>query len=343
MERKAYFKKLDIIKGLAMFLVVLGHCIQCGSGNKFYQSQLFFDDFIYRIIYSFHMPLFMMISGFLYGRTLSGKSFLRTLKNRSLRLLLPIVAWTTIVTLLSFIRGGGIDIGEYLYSVLTGFWFLWAVWWATTICSFIEMIGKTSRLQIILHMMVIIITFFTPDGLNFFMYKFMYVAFLIGYAAEKCNLDTKFEMVHSQRYLYLMGLAALYIILFSFFRKESYIYISGWTLLGKDNWFTILVWDVYRTLIGAVGGILFIYLIYLFVPEKSGCLLGDVGKNSSGVYILQTYANIVMLKVLAGVEHYIWLNIIEAVVVCTGCYAAVKIISLIPWASLVLFGQKRKA
>lgn len=343
MERKAYFEKLDIIKGLAIFLVILGHCIQCGSGNGFCQSQLFFEDSLYRFIYSFHMPLFMMISGFLYSKTLSGKPFLWTLKNRSQRLLLPIVAWATILMLPGFVRGGGFDIGGYLYSILTGFWFLWAVWWATIICSFIEMIGKTFRLKIILHVIVIIITFFTPDGLNFFLYKFMYVAFLIGYAAEKCNLDTKLERTAPRRYLYLAGLAALYIVLFLFFRRESYIYISGWTLLGKDNWFTILVWDVYRTIIGAVGGVLFIYLIYLFVPEKSGGLLSDIGKNSGGVYILQTYVNIVMLKVLADVEHALWLNIIEAIVVCAGCYAAVKIISLIPQASLVLFGQKRKA
>ena len=43
------------MKGLAIFLVVMGHV----SGMAFAQS----DDVVYRVISSFHMPLFMFLSG----------------------------------------------------------------------------------------------------------------------------------------------------------------------------------------------------------------------------------------------------------------------------------------
>ena len=46
---------IDRMKGLAIFLVVMGHV----SRMAFAQS----DDVVYRVIGSFHMPLFMFLSG----------------------------------------------------------------------------------------------------------------------------------------------------------------------------------------------------------------------------------------------------------------------------------------
>ena len=51
---------IDIIKGFAIILVVLGHSIQFGSGYDFRANAECFNNWLYRIIYSFHMPLFMI-------------------------------------------------------------------------------------------------------------------------------------------------------------------------------------------------------------------------------------------------------------------------------------------
>lgn len=48
----------DKIRGIAILLVVLGHSVQNAYGEKCFNVSLF------NIIYSFHMPLFMFISGF---------------------------------------------------------------------------------------------------------------------------------------------------------------------------------------------------------------------------------------------------------------------------------------
>ena len=55
----------DLLRGFAIVLVVLGHCIQNGSGADYRSEALYFSDRFYQFIYSFHMPLFMMISGYL--------------------------------------------------------------------------------------------------------------------------------------------------------------------------------------------------------------------------------------------------------------------------------------
>ncbi|ROT03695.1 hypothetical protein ED388_12660 [Muribaculaceae bacterium Isolate-007 (NCI)] len=48
---------IDCLKGFAIFLVVLGHVVQ---------NYNLMDSWIFRIIYSFHMPLFMFMSGYCF-------------------------------------------------------------------------------------------------------------------------------------------------------------------------------------------------------------------------------------------------------------------------------------
>ena len=59
-------KNLDLYKGVLIILVILGHALQFGFGPQYRFSELFYDDFMFRAIYTFHMPLFMTISGFLF-------------------------------------------------------------------------------------------------------------------------------------------------------------------------------------------------------------------------------------------------------------------------------------
>lgn len=57
---------LDMAKGILIILVVMGHSIQYSFGSSWLMSERFFDDTVFKAIYSFHMPLFMMISGYLF-------------------------------------------------------------------------------------------------------------------------------------------------------------------------------------------------------------------------------------------------------------------------------------
>ena len=61
---------IDIVKAVAIILVVFGHCIQYGSGSEFLSSTAFFENKVFIFIYSFHMPLFMLVSGYLFAYSL---------------------------------------------------------------------------------------------------------------------------------------------------------------------------------------------------------------------------------------------------------------------------------
>ena len=58
MNKSERLVSFDLLKLFAIYLVVLGHCVQHLLPSHSY------DEPMYVYIYSFHMPLFMMISGY---------------------------------------------------------------------------------------------------------------------------------------------------------------------------------------------------------------------------------------------------------------------------------------
>ena len=67
-------KQIDVMRGIGIFLVVLGHTYH-NSG----------------MLYLFHMPLFIMLSGYLYRVS----DLKKTIKNKVVRLWVPFVAFNT--------------------------------------------------------------------------------------------------------------------------------------------------------------------------------------------------------------------------------------------------------
>jgi acyltransferase len=76
---------IDQVKGFTIFLVVYGHNFPC----------------IEKYIYSFHMPLFIMIAGYFHPKT----SSIENIKKRFIALILPYFLWSTLLFLFWFVLG----------------------------------------------------------------------------------------------------------------------------------------------------------------------------------------------------------------------------------------------
>ena len=105
---------IDNLKGVLILLVVLGHCIQC--------TDLDFDhNAVFRYIYSFHMPLFMCVSGFVsYKPDIKWQ----TVQKRFRQLIIPFLAWVAVSCCVH------LDPTLFLAKVVhpdSGLWFLWAL------------------------------------------------------------------------------------------------------------------------------------------------------------------------------------------------------------------------
>ena len=89
---------IDAIRGLAILLMVMGHAIAWSYEdwnvicifNQSQPSNIMAGGFVWQVIYSFHMALFFMVSGYLSGDSVITKeNVFKKLKNKSQRLLLP--------------------------------------------------------------------------------------------------------------------------------------------------------------------------------------------------------------------------------------------------------------
>ncbi len=133
MERN---KLLDIVKGIAIILVVIGHFDLENLSPYWYFP-------VRNIFYFFHIPLFFLIAGYLFGKyeaeklkPLNIKHYVEFIQKKAQRLLIPYVSVTFLVILIKSMveRESIAPTGQLLKQFLTGdpqygpfLWFLYAM------------------------------------------------------------------------------------------------------------------------------------------------------------------------------------------------------------------------
>ena len=117
----------DALKGMLIIIVVLGHSIQA-SMIKMDMSCL--DDYLWNLIYSFHMPAFIAVSGYLAFRknAAGGKNEWSSFAWRRFRqLLIPFLLWSIV---LFYVNHNVSHIYDYILNPQKSLWFLWALFYS---------------------------------------------------------------------------------------------------------------------------------------------------------------------------------------------------------------------
>lgn len=292
-------ENIDIIKGAAIILVLVGHAIQFGSGMHCYIYSDFFDDPVYRMIYGFHMPLFMLVSGCLFWFSVNRHSFGECVGSRFRTLLLPIMVWSIIPYAERIINGTEhtpwLAVRAYLSTCAGNFWFLWAIFYSSFVVLFTRRFLKDS---VWVYLGVLVLSFFTPDLHRLQLYKFMYPYFVLGYLGNKAYQG---HTAGRKLLPVWIGAAALYLVLMAFHFKEAYVYTSGYTLLGKDMLGQFGI-DLYRFVLGLAGCIMAAGLLLWLAGRLPGLVkkgIACLGRNSLGIYIISTLLFTYVIKPLA--------------------------------------------
>ncbi len=136
-------KAIDAVRGFAILLVMIGHCIVLNG----LQSS---DPYLYDVIKSVQMPLFMTVSGVLSGMALSRgkKTDFRVIRKRAVSYLVPFFSWFVVVFLVTHIADGTISLalfGRELYELLMqtdkGLWFLMTLFVIMLVVSLSQMLA----------------------------------------------------------------------------------------------------------------------------------------------------------------------------------------------------------
>ena len=265
MERIKY---LDYLKAFAIYLVVYGHLL-CDYADEQTSSPVCIT------IYSFHMALFMSLSGYFFQSSLK-KSFTEVLKSKAVQLLIPLVVWDIMKTIVlaalnpdtataiveHYIRKGG---------PLHGFWYLKTLFILYIANYLIYKVVKRDWVAAIASCTIFLIL---PD-MNFtsIMCPFFWLGYFIH--SQKGLFDNKFTILFS---------IATIIVILGFVWKQEYAYNQ------KDN-----SPDIYllRFAIGSAASIVLFKLFEGISPyiEKIDYknIITKIGGCTLGIYCIHMF------------------------------------------------------
>lgn len=157
MEKKQYFPAADMLRGAAILSVLLYH------GIIEYPLDLRalypWCDWLFRMLAAFHMPLFFILSGFVY----SCKDYGSYLKKRCLRLLVPYLVFGGGSVLLHAVGGslvnGGAGLSEGIKSLLlygADYWFLYTLFVISAVFPLIDRIRSKWTLPALILFTILI-------------------------------------------------------------------------------------------------------------------------------------------------------------------------------------------
>lgn len=275
------------------------------------------------------MPLFMMISGYLFFFSAKKKELaeLVAYKVKSLlyaTLMGSIVNFVITIGIISLIRfkwDGNIN--------LQSLWFLWSVLAASIVMAFVV----KARIMMIKFFLVVsgflFVSILPCSQMNVYMYPYFVIGFLIARKKEPISI----KLVNAA------GLISsfCFVIMLIYFKKEYFIYSSG--ILGGKSLLDSLYIDFYRWSIGFFGCAAVAWVSKLMykwsVRFAFHKLLEVLGENSLAVYVLSVsllsyYLPLIMEFLLKRLTWIDWNNYIAI-------YCTVTFVLAICYSLLILW------
>lgn len=278
---------INVVKGAAIFLMLWGHCIQyCAKDGLSY-----FRNPVYHFIYSFHMPLFMLISGYLFYYSFRKRNLKDLLEHRMRGMLQPIVMATilnnVIILFLIYALSDRVDIlyGRLFQGISEDLWFLWAVLYCSLLVGFFCKLTDKPVLQLLLILFGSFIILLVPQwNYTLFMYPYFVAGFYCGRYPESARKFYRFA-----RY----AAWVLFPVMVNSYVSKHYIYVTPMISqeLGLAASMEIAA---FRWAIGFVGSvwILSVMELLLHVGERLPAVravlkgLSCLGRNSLQIYCL---------------------------------------------------------
>lgn len=207
----------DLLKGFLIITVILGHAI---SYVLIERGEDFLSSYLWLLIYSFHMPAFMAASGyFAYKNNKVVNGVNKQIKKRFHQLIIPFITWSIIMFI---VNHNVTNPSEYVLYPNNSYWFLWALFFITSIFSSIQYIANrininTDMTILLTAIILIAIQMLLPDpkifGYEYVSYYFIYYS--MGYFVHKYN-----KYIPSKTII-LCTLTIIWFVLGSFWKSKG--------------------------------------------------------------------------------------------------------------------------
>ncbi|MDR2394350.1 MAG: acyltransferase [Treponema sp.] len=362
LQKKTRIEYIDLLRCFAIYMV-------CWMHSFGYRAEyVFVNDQVWKFIAAVNMPLFFMISGFLFSSSfdLSSKDFFR---KKFTTLIIPHIVWILIVGLSDWViplvgwtrpfRGGSVTVLSQIKAFFTpdpaaNFWFLKVLFLTESIVFIFYKIFKKRYVALIGSMLFVLL--FSFFGVVSKLERFLMPVFLVGILLKQYY--SSFSK-HLNKILISAGL--LFLVCF-------YVYKSAWTFYVMDfpplfNFrqsftegklvfdFTNIGISVFRSLTGIVGSIFFFALFQKCWKKNTvTAFFSHCGQITLGIYAVQSIIhqrilrNLVLLNIVAYPKLNIWVfslitSQIIGVFVLLVCVLIVSLIQRNKRLTFILFGS----
>ena len=335
--QKGRIPYLDFLKFFAISSVLLGHSVEQTTGNDFW------DNPIWAFIYTYHMPLFMMLCGYFFKSSLK-LSFTEMIGKKFVQLMIPAIsAWVLMylfVTLTKYNPYPEIVDLSWM-GFMNALWFLKSVFFCYLIGWVFIKAFKNVWASTILSS---VIALFTPlcniDSINF-----MLPMFWMGHLLHQHQ-----AWIDKHRKTLFASSLVAFIAMLPFWSGRLTVYMVpiqffDWSTLAFD-WNNLGI-TLYRMAIGMAGS-MFFFLLAPWVYDRIADwritpTLNQLGKCTLGLYWTQTF-------LLECTWHSIGLYVntpatfivgpIIAIVEMVVCYQAILLIRKSKYTRLLFLGEK---
>jgi fucose 4-O-acetylase-like acetyltransferase len=264
---------LDNAKGLLMLLVVIGHMIAPVRGSSGVDSAL------YAFIYSFHMPMFALVSGYFSSPDASWRSF----RKSALRLVPPYLVFQSYLILLE----GSFDPANWShFSLLEPFNAMWYLVSLLTWRALLPLFSR-SRYPILLSLLIALLAGDFPIINRYLSLSRTLVLlpfFLLGYHFRQKGGRRLFLIIPRRMGAVLLFLGVLLAVDDRWVDTRWLWCADAYALMGYQGWLGASV-RLLTLLLATVLGLAF----FSVVPESS-MALSRLGRQTLYIYLLHFLA-----------------------------------------------------
>ncbi|MFR0569059.1 acyltransferase family protein [Bifidobacterium apri] len=253
--------QLDAIKGIAIILVVLGHCIYVFAKASSWMVAL--DEFIY----IFHMPLFFAVSGYLFNPNVN-------VAKKARRLLVPFFVWASPVILVHILLGKYssnfyMNLLEECSVLLRGgyYWYLIYLFYMIILAKICFKLTKSKIWMLIISMLISLASYLIATTCAFpeflVRYFYNYFFFLAGYLAKSNGI---FKAKKGRRY-WILGFGIL-------------------TVVTTEEYFMGV--EIYK-IFAAIGIVGIVFLLMEKIDFQESNALCRIGTYTMAIYLFDQY------------------------------------------------------
>ena len=301
-------KEINYIKGIAILLVFIGHA----STPSFLQRPYIYE-FIVQLIYSIHMPLFFLVSGFLSPKVIDmnlKESYFNFIKSKFYRLIIPFLTMSFItnfiIIILKYLLNETVTVRSLIDIIKTvllypengimgSLWFLYTLFIISIVSPLITKLPMKITLTLALLLNILVPqykNFLSVSRISFFLIYFLIGLYFRKYYFDNKKIDIKYISIFNRVTIFIISIIC---IIFYSYIMTNQIIIPKYIL------------STLNFLCGVFGMILILMLIEKIKNFKICNLLSYLGQYSIDIYLLSWFfqiASMILISKILKISNY---------------------------------------